>query len=648
VTNVNGQACAQRGPKRERKLDPDGPPLAGWGLGLLLLAILVAPAAAQEECAECHDETAAVVADTVHGWMECIDCHPGANDPDHPEGLQKTSCAGCHDEASADLAAGAHAGVADDEVEACASCHGNAHQLLSAEEPASPVSVGRLAETCGGCHANPEMADRYRFRLVRPVEAYSSSVHARAVGRGEAAPSCSDCHSSHRILPAADPGSPVYHARVPETCGVCHEAITVAYRQSVHGEAAAAGIRESPVCTDCHGEHAILSPEEHGSPVYATNIPRMTCGRCHGDLHLSDKYGLAHDKVPAYADSFHGLAMRTGQATVANCASCHGVHDILPSSDPRSHIHADNLAETCGNCHPGAGQRFAIGPVHVLQTEAEHVSVVWVRGIYYWLIFLVIGGMVLHNVLDLYRKGRNPPSRRAPNGGGRERMCKGFRLTHALLLVSFVVLVYTGFALKYPEAWWAAPLVGWENGFDLRGWVHRLAGVALLVAGGIHVVHLAVDRRARACIAGMRPGWEDLHELKERLGYFLGKRKEPPAAPWIGYGEKAEYLAVVWGTILMGVTGVMLWAETLVMRWLPSWTLDAATAIHFYEAVLASLAILVWHFYAVFFDPVVYPMDPAWLNGRSAPGRARERAAGERKTKRGFSDRELSPGDKSS
>ena len=86
-----------------------------------------------------------------------------------------------------------------------------------------------------------------------------------------------------------------------------------------------------------------------------------------------------------------------------------------------------------------------------------------------------------------------------------------------------------------------------------------------------------------------------------------------------------EYLAEVWGTVLMAVTGFLLWFETLTLRWLPSWTLDLATVVHFYEAVLATLAILVWHFYAVIFDPLVYPMDSAWLTGRSAPGRDAER-----------------------
>ncbi len=586
---------------------------------------MAAPLAAQDEaCSDCHDAAGPELSASVHAVLDCLDCHPGAAAEEHPDGLAPTDCGGCH-EAASELTAGAHHEPGRLVADACAACHGPAHAVLSSASPDSPAHPQRLPDTCGACHANPAMAERFRLRRVLPVEAYRSSVHARAVGRGAPAPGCSSCHDSHRVLPASDPESPVHHSRVPETCGACHQEIALAYDASVHGEAAARGIRESPVCTDCHGEHRILSPRERGSPVYATNIPKMTCGRCHGDLRLSDKYGLAHDKVPAYADSFHGLAMRAGTASVAHCASCHGVHDILPSSDPRSHVHKQNLAATCGHCHPGAGQRFAIGPVHVLQTEAEHAAVFWVRRIYLWLIVLVVGGMALHNALDLYRKAGSPPDRRPLAEGGRERMSAGFRRTHAVLMVSFVVLVYTGFALKYPESWWAAPLLQWEDRFGLRGWIHRLAGVALLATGLVHLIHVLVDRRARRCIVGMQPAREDLHELRERLLYYFGRRRTPPAAPWVGYGEKAEYLAVVWGTLLMGVTGVMLWAETLMLRWLPSWALDVATAIHFYEAVLATLAIVVWHFYAVVFDPAVYPMDPAWLTGRSAPGRERER-----------------------
>jgi cytochrome b subunit of formate dehydrogenase len=489
----------------------------------------------------------------------------------------------------------------------------------------SPTHSTRLAATCGTCHADPDLASSSGVRLVQPLAAYSASVHARAVEAGEDGARCSSCHGAHEILPAADPESRVNRAHIVETCGRCHEDIAHAFEASVHGKAAAHGIQDSPVCTDCHGEHRILGPLQQDSPVYATNIPKLTCGRCHGDVRLSEKFGVADDKVLAYSDSFHGLASRSGSLTVANCSSCHGVHDILPSTDPEAHTNSDNLAETCGQCHPGAGSRFAIGPVHTMRTQQEHPAVFWVRSVYLVVIVMTIGAMLLHNLLDLYRKAqRRPLADRVQSAIQTQRMSLGFRAAHALLAVSFIVLAYTGFALKYPESWWAAPLLRWESSFGLRGWIHRAAAVAMLGAAVLHGAHLIVDRRARRCVAGMRPGRADWVELKARIAYLLGRRGTTPTEPWLGYPEKAEYWAVLWGTMIMAGTGFVLWFESLTLRWLPSWIADLATAVHFYEAVLATLAILVWHFYAVVFDPTVYPMDMAWLTGRSARPREPE------------------------
>ncbi len=89
--------------------------------------------------------------------------------------------------------------------------------------------------------------------------------------------------------------------------------------------------------------------------------------------------------------------------------------------------------------------------------------------------------------------------------------------------------------------------------------------------------------------------------------------------------EKSEYLAFLWGTTIMAITGLLLWFEDFTLRWSPKWVSDASTAIHFYEAVLASLAILVWHFYWVIFDPAVYPMDGSWWSGRAPVSRVVER-----------------------
>jgi cytochrome b subunit of formate dehydrogenase len=467
------------------------------------------------------------------------------------------------------------------------------------------------------------MASKFGFPIARPVEAYRDSVHARAVEDDLGGATCSNCHGSHDILPALDPGSKVFHQRVPETCGACHSDIAATYENSVHGTGAARGVRDAPVCSDCHGEHRVLSPSEPGSPAFPTNIPLMTCGHCHNDIRLTEKYGLPPDKIPTYEESYHGLAARAGSQTVAHCASCHGVHDILPSSDPRSHIHETNLAHTCGQCHPGAGERFAVGPMHVVPTDERFPVVYYIRLAYLILIFTTIGGMFLHNSLDFFRKLRAPPHR-PPGLGKEERMMRGFRIAHGMVMISFFVLVYTGFALTYPEAWWAQPVLQWEADMALRGWLHRTAAVILMAALAFHMIHLARSRRARACITSMRPTWEDWMELKERVRYFLGRRG-PLHGVKVGYVEKAEYLAFGWGMAIMAVTGLLLWLENFTLRWLPKWLLDAATAVHFYEAVLATLAILVWHFYWVIFDPAVYPMDTSWWGGKPPASRELER-----------------------
>jgi cytochrome b subunit of formate dehydrogenase len=603
------------------------------GACLLFYCTLTAGLKAQEVvCLDCHDTDLAVVADSVHGFLDCADCHAGAGSPSHPEGSPEVevslACDACHSEVVEQLETSIHGSAessnpADALGARCASCHGEIHSLRPAVDPGSPIHPTRLAETCGACHANPDMAEQFEFHLTKPLEAYKQSVHSRAVINGQPGASCSSCHGSHEILPAADERSTVHHRQITGTCSQCHADIAEAYTASIHGQAAAQGMREAPVCTDCHGEHRILSPQEPNSPVYASNVAKMTCGRCHGDLRLGEKYGLSSDNVAAYDDSYHGLANRAGSTTVANCASCHGVHNILPSSDPNAHIHQDNLPETCGKCHPGAGERFAIGTVHLLPTSEQHTGVFYIRSIYLWLIVLTIGGMLLHNLLDFYRKLKlGVPRFELGEVEGPERMNRGFRIAHGLLASSFIVLAFTGFALKYPDAWWAAPLLSWESQFPLRSWIHRIAAVVMLGATLFHLIHLLVDHRARACIARMKPSRRDFVELKERILYFLGRRPSPPASEWVDYVEKLEYLAVVWGSMIMAVTGFALWFETFVLKWFPSWITDIATVVHFYEAILASLAIVVWHFYSVVFDPAVYPMDKAWLTGRSAPGRA--------------------------
>ena len=581
-------------------------------------------------CLDCHETDLAQFEATVHGATECLDCHVGADERQHKRGLDPVDCGACHDDVVEEQSTSAHGELGpqkfpDPILPGCSNCHGEVHTMTPYTDDSSPVSSLAQGDTCGACHgaARPEGQS---VRTIRPIEAYTASVHAKAVHDHNPGPGCSDCHSAHSPLPATDPNSSIHRQNVPDTCGGCHRKITRQYDRSIHGLAAAAGVDESPVCTDCHGEHRILAVAAPGSPVSASNIPIQVCGPCHSDLKLSEKYDLPPEQVPSYGESFHGLAARGGSQRVANCASCHGVHNILPSTDPDSHTHADNLAETCGQCHPGAGTRFTIAPVHVLAEETPNVVAYWIQRIYIPLIWVTVIFMLLHNLLDLSRKTREPVARlrRPPeNCVIRERMSRPFRFTHGLAALSFIVLVYTGFALKYSESWWAMLLQGFDGEF--RGIAHRVAAVGLIGACLFHFAHIAVSARARHKMAAFLPGLADFREFAHRISYNLGRRSDPPPPVSVGYVEKIEYWAALWGTAVTAVTGFILWFENLTLTWLPGWVPEAATVLHFLEAILATLAILIWHFYSVMFDPKVYPMDMTWLNGKPPFSRAEER-----------------------
>jgi formate dehydrogenase gamma subunit len=581
---------------------------------------------ARVACATCHAEEATAVPNGIHGAIlgkdACGSCHRDPHEV-QPAGIKPgQECKACHADVVKEFERSVHGRPGLNGAPAiatCRSCHGSAHTVVACTEPASPVAKRNLPATCGSCHSNPAYLAQHAVAFARPVEAYQLSVHGRAVAaNNENAATCSDCHGVHNILPARDPQSKINHWNVPQTCGACHAQIRDLYLQSVHGKAVQQGVADAPVCTNCHGEHDILAPSEPRSLVNPTRVSTVTCGRCHADERLAERYNLPLDKVPAFEDSFHGLAMRAGSQSVANCASCHGVHNIFPPSDPRSTINPANLAKTCGACHPGAGAAFAIGPVHVRPASAAaHPVVKWIRLIYWVLIPLTILFMVFHNVVDFVAKLlRHEP--RVETGEQVPRMNLHFRIEHWMVVVSFPALAVTGFALKFPEAWWAHPLLQWESRFAFRGTLHRIAAVVLIASLVYHFVHLAASRRDRTILRHMVPVPQDLRDIANVFLYNFGIRAERPQFGKFSYAEKMEYLAFVWGMAVMTLTGLLLWFDNFSLRHFPKWVSDAATALHYYEAILATLAIVIWHFYSSIFDPDVYPLDLSWITGKAS------------------------------
>ena len=503
---------------------------------------------------------------------------------------------------------------------ACLDCHtknGDMTTILPPSDPKSTINRANIAETCGRCHGDKSVMQGSGIS-DQPMLAYRESVHAKAIARGNmSAAVCTDCHNAHDIEPAANQQSTISRANIPSTCGKCHATEAREFMESIHGQALMRGVSRTPVCTDCHGIHNILQPFVGTRETISPTVGTDSCAKCHEGVTLTKEFGVAGGRVSSYKDSYHGLASQLGSKVVANCASCHGVHNILPSKDPRSMISATHLQQTCGQCHVGASENFTKGKIHFASELVSDVSTPdmgargtrIVRWIYLPLIFLTIAGMLGHNLL-VWRK-KLIARRRAPRTV--VRLTANQRLQHWLLLTSFIVLVLSGFALQYPDS-----LLAWLLGSNeyLRRILHRTAAVIMLVVGAYHLLYLAFAKDGRRWVRDMLPKLKDVRDVAGNFAYYLGLRKTKPKIARFGYAEKAEYWAVIWGTFIMGLTGLMIWFKISFFSFLARWWVDIALAIHFYEAVLATLAIIVWHFYHVIFDPDVYPVNFAVIDGR--------------------------------
>ena len=553
---------------------------------------------------------------SIHGGIfACVDCHKDVKGLVHETTPKKITCAECHADAQQAYEHSLHSKAKPGAAQAanCQDCHGGAHEILAAADANSPVNHDNIPATCGRCHGQKFLMESNGVSGQTFVS-YQQSVHGLAIERGsKKAAVCTDCHGDHQILPANDAKSPIYKFNVPATCGKCHGAVEQTYVESIHGQAIARGNGLAPVCTDCHGIHSIKAHIDPNSSVSEQNIARTTCARCHEGVRLSQEFGVPGGRVSTYLDSYHGLASEGGSEVVANCASCHGVHNIYPSSDPRSTVNRANLDATCGKCHQGVTQKFTLTKVHGDGSKSKDIGSIivrWVRWFYLALILLVIGAMFLHNAIIWQSKAR---ALRAMQNPKMTRMSENQRWQHLILLSSFIILVITGFALRFPNSW-IAELLG--NGERLRSITHRVAGVILIAAGIYHIFYLAMTKEGRRLICDFAPRPKDAFDAWATMRYYLGLGGEKPKFSRFNYAEKAEYWALVWGTALMAVTGVMMWANVSTGNLLARWWVDVATAIHFYEAILATLAIIVWHFYQVFLDPDVYPMNWAWWDGK--------------------------------
>ena len=173
------------------------------------------------------------------------------------------------------------------------------------------------------------------------------------------------------------------------------------------------------------------------------------------------------------------------------------------------------------------------------------------------------------------------------------------RIEHIVLIVSFTTLGLTGLAQKFSGNDIAAAFIQLLGGIENVRIIHRVAAIALALESIYHIIILAHKTYVRRTELSMLPGPKDALDALDVLRYNLGLTKEHPKLPRYNFAEKAEYWAMLWGTAVMGLTGFMLWNPIVAAKVLPGQFIPAAKAAHGGEAILAVLAILVWHFYNV-------------------------------------------------
>jgi len=578
---------------------------------------------------------------SVHKTNTCADCHADitSKHPDDEVPAQPPSCVKCHENEAKDYSASIHgvshkmgaSGAAN-----CWDCHG-AHDILPSRDPASPAFKLNLPGTCAKCHSNAGLTKEYKMKYPEAASQYLDSIHGRALLKMGliVAPSCNDCHGVHDIKRAVDRDSPINKVNVAKTCGKCHVKVEDIYEQSVHGQLLVKGDKNGPVCTDCHTAHEV-EPPTTGHFKMASDV---RCGKCH------------QDRLTHYRDTYHGKAMALGKPNVASdvaaCYDCHGHHDVLPPSDPRSRLSETNILATCQQCHPGATGGFTEYKPHANPLDGKNYPVL--HGTFLFMTALLVGVFVFfggHTLAWLFRalylflhdSKRFREAKISSQEGGEwfTRFLPFERFLHFLVVTSFLLLVITGMPLKFYYTDWAKTMFSIIGGAETARALHRLGAIVTFLYFGLHLASLLGNswrgrgkirdpqtgkpslKRLRQVLFGadsMIPTLQDWRDFVAHNKWFFGKGPKPQFDRWT-YWEKFDYFAVFWGVAIIGASGLVMWFPTFFTRFMPGWIINIALIIHSDEALLAAGFIFSIHFFNTHFRIEKFPMDTVIFSGR--------------------------------
>ena len=615
-----------------------------------------APKFASADCLDCHLDPAnkrmvnghAVplalfptngFARSVHSALDCVDCHDGLKELQHDKNLSPPNCGSCHEQEQKDYATSIHGmshSMGASGAAQCWDCHGG-HEILGVKNPASTVYKLNLPLTCAKCHSNTNLTKEYQIEFPEAASQYMDSIHGRALLKMGliVAPSCNDCHGSHKIKRNVDRDSPINHANVAKTCGKCHVGIEQTYDRSIHGQLLAKGDARGPVCIDCHSAHQIVNPTGNNFK----SVSDLRCGKCHAD------------RLEHYSETYHGKAMFLGKPNsapeVAACYDCHGFHDVLPAADPNSHLSTNNILMTCQKCHPGATTKFTQYRPHANPLDQKNYPLLH-------LVFLAMTGLLIgtfsffgiHTIawgirsVYLYmHDSKTFREAKIQTQAGDEwftRFVPFERFLHFLVVSSFLLLVITGMPLKFYYTAWAKVLFTFIGGPDTARMLHRFGAVITFFYFTLHLTSLVGKawkgrgsvrdpltgrfelKRVFTVLGGpdsMIPTLQDWHDFRAHNKWFFGRGPKPHFDRWT-YWEKFDYFAVFWGVAIIGLSGLIMWFPEFFTRFLPGWVINIALILHSDEALLAAGFIFSIHFFNTHFRIEKFPMDTVIFSGR--------------------------------
>jgi len=560
------------------------------------------------------------VHDSIHRNTACAQCHTGASPATRRPCATittKVDCSICHAEVIQTYATSTHGVLADrGDVNApvCRDCHG-VHNTKDHRNPRSTTYPTNVPDLCGQCHKEGNKAAvRYTGTQHEILKNYVMSIHGKGLLESGLVVTamCTDCHTSHHVLPQIDPLSSVNKHNIAKTCAKCHNGIYEQFITSVHYTSEEEPNKPLPVCYDCHSAHTISRTDKEGFKLNIIN----QCGRCHMDV------------TETYFETYHGKVSKLGYTAAAKCYDCHGAHDIFPTWDPKSRLSRQNIVATCSKCHAGSHRRFAGYLTHATHHDRKKYPILfytfWFMTILLFTTFTVFGS---HTLLwiprSLKERSKYKNIRHDPAAKQYLRFGRLERRLHILVILSFLGLALTGMILKFSYMGWAQKASRLLGGFETAGSIHRIGAVITFFYFGSHVYSLFGKRKKsgknwKEFILGptsMIPNFQDLKDAFATLKWFVALGPRPNYGRWT-YWEKFDYFAVFWGVAIIGTTGLILWFPELFTHVLPGWFINVATVIHSDEALLAVGFIFTVHFFNTHFRADKFPMDTVIFTGR--------------------------------